>query len=302
MVALPQMETDQATGNGWQDMRHQLFGHKRERDAEDRLLAVLTQLETRLAAATGVFDGALRSPNKRAQALRALQEGVNDLVIWHQTQMESARAAGLFHGPVPEATLDALRGARVVSELFEGAQANGTRIECGDVISGVAQLRGIESDAYFFQALTGLLAMLRCVYERATLDEPTASTAEALRGTWDVLVDEISTLGGPGPMQTDAGVAFAVPIETEAQFEEAVAVSLPLAGEFEIAVAVSVPGTELPLALAESRVDEEQSDAEMEPLMSFNSGGETAPDEVLPETEGRVIFPSRFFRMELVAC
>ena len=248
MVALPQMETDQAAGNGWQDMRHQLFGHKRERDAEDRLLAVLTQLETRLATATGVFDGALRSPTRRALALRALQEGVNDLVTWHQVQIESARAAGLFHGPVPEATLDALRGARQVSELFEGAHANGSRIDCVDMISGIGQLRGAESDVYFYQALTGLLAMLRCVYERAASDEPTAPTAEALRGTWDVLVDEISTLGGPAPveMETDTAPEFEAPVMQVAS------VSAPLAVTFETEDAVSVPVMALETGVTES--------------------------------------------------
>ena len=47
---------------------------------------------------------------------------------------------------------------------------------------------------------------------------------------------------------------------------------------------------------------EEQDGAEAEPRVAFDFGIAMARDDYQPEHEGRMIFPTRFFRMELVAC
>jgi hypothetical protein len=147
----------------------------------------------------------------------------------------------------------------------------------------------VESDSYFYEALTGLLAMLRCVYERAALDEPTAPTAEALRGTWDVLVDEIGMLAGPAPVELEfiepASVArtMSAPMEVES-------LDLPFLP------VLPVDHEEQAEQLAQDEADEERVPFEFSVL--------PAAEVIEPDVDGagQVIFPARFFRMELVAC
>ncbi|MGI8424470.1 MAG: hypothetical protein ACR2NO_10235 [Chloroflexota bacterium] len=172
-------------------MRNQLFGQKRERDAEDGLLRVITQLQTALALATGLSEGPLRAPGARAQALGAMQDGLNGLIAWHREQVANARTLGAWAGPAPELARDVLAGVQALRPLFEGAEASGGALDCRDLAQSVAQLRGTESDSFFNDALDGLLAMLEAVYMRISVDAPTATTAATLRDLWNVMVDEL---------------------------------------------------------------------------------------------------------------
>ena len=189
MVAVPQTEY-----GSWQGIRTQLFGQQRERDAEDGLLRVITGLQTALALATGLNEGPLRGPTARAQALRAVQDGLNGLIAWHKEQLRGSQAVGGWNGPVPELARDVLGAVQTLRPLFEGAEAREGALDCRDVIQSVAQLRGTESDSFFNQALDGLVAMLEAVYVRIGIDPPTATTATSLRDLWDILLDELRAL------------------------------------------------------------------------------------------------------------
>ena len=189
MVAVPQSENA-----SWQGIRNQLFGQQRERDAEDGLLRVVTQLQTALALATGLTEGSLRSRTARTQALRAVQDGLNGLIAWHNEQLRGAQAVGAWSGPMPELARDVLGAVQTLRPLFEGAEALDGALDCRDLIQSVAQLRGPESDTYFNDALDGLVAMLEAVYVRIGIDAPTASTAVSLRDLWDILLDELRAL------------------------------------------------------------------------------------------------------------
>ena len=189
MVALTQTEN-----SGWQGIRNQLFGQQRERDAEDGLLRVITELQTALALATGLTEGPLRSPAVRAEALRTVQDGLNGLIAWHRDQLEAAQAVGGWSGPSPELARDVLAAVQSIRPLFEGAEAKQGALDCRDVAQSVAQLRGPESDTFFNEALDGLMAMLEAVYVRIGIDAPTATTAITLRDLWDVMIDELRAL------------------------------------------------------------------------------------------------------------
>ena len=189
MVALAHTET-----STWQGIRTQLFGQQRERDAEDGLLRVITQLQTALAQATGLTDGPLRAPASRAQALRTVQDGLNGLIAWHREQLSAAQAVGGWNGPSPDLARDVLAAVQGMRPLFEGAEAREGALDCRDVAQSVAQLRGPESDTFFNDALDGLVAMLEAVYVRIGIDAPTATTAITLRDLWDVMIDELRAL------------------------------------------------------------------------------------------------------------
>ena len=191
----------QAEQSGWQGIRNQLFGQQRERDAEDGLLRVITQLQTALALATGLTEGPLQSPTARTQALRAVQDGLNGLIAWHKEQLRAAQAIGGWNGPAPDLARDVLGAVQSLRPLFEGAETRSGTLECRDVIQSVAQLRGPESDAYFNEALDGLVAMLEAVYVRIGIDAPTASVALNLRDLWDILLDELRALRNEDPIE-----------------------------------------------------------------------------------------------------
>ena len=217
MVALVQeSHSGEAASGGWQGIRQQLFGQKRERDAEDGLLLVITQLQTKLALATGAAEGPLKSPTARAQALRVIQDGLNTLLGWHADQLAGARAVGAWSGPVPALADDVLEATKAARPLFEGAEVTGGTINAQDLAQSVAQLRGEESGAFFNDALDGFVSMLERVYIRASVDAPTAPTAGSMRETWDVLLDELRGLrwpeivveleeAGPGAVEASLG-------------------------------------------------------------------------------------------------
>src|SRR5687768_4697293 len=128
----------QAEQTGWQGIRNQLFGQQRERDAEDGLLRVITQLQTALALATGLTEGPLRPPAARAQALRAVQDGLNDLIAWHREQLHAAESTGGWNGVAPELARDVLGAVQTLRPLFEAAEARLGALDCRDLIQSVA--------------------------------------------------------------------------------------------------------------------------------------------------------------------
>jgi hypothetical protein len=189
--------------SGWQGIRNQLFGQQRERDAEDGLLRVITQLQTSLAQATGLNEGPLTNPAARTQALRAVQDGLNGLIDWHKEQLRGAQSIGGWSGPVPELARDVLAAVQTLRPLFEGAEHRSGALDCRDVIQSVAQLRGRESDSYFNEALDGLVAMLEAVYVRIGIDAPTAGVAVSLGDLWDILLDELRALRCEDPVNVE---------------------------------------------------------------------------------------------------
>ncbi|HET7771019.1 MAG TPA: hypothetical protein VFN74_19760, partial [Chloroflexota bacterium] len=184
-------------------IRNQLFGQQRERDAEDGLLRVITQLQTSLAQATGLNEGPLTNPVARTQALRAVQDGLNGLIEWHKEQLRGAQSIGGWSGPVPELARDVLAAVQTLRPLFEGAEHRSGALDCRDVIQSVAQLRGRESDSYFNEALDGLVAMLEAVYVRIGIDAPTAGVAVSLGDLWDILLDELRALRCEDPVNVE---------------------------------------------------------------------------------------------------
>ena len=212
----------QAEQTGWQGIRNQLFGQQRERDAEDGLLRVITQLQTALALATGLNEGPLTNAAVRTQALRAVQDGLNGLIEWHKEQLHGAQSIGGWSGPVPELARDVLAAVQTLRPLFEGAENRNGALDCRDVIQSVAQLRGPESDAYFNEALDGLMAMLEAVYVRIGIDAPTASVAVSLRDLWDILLDELRALRCEDPVVVESVVEVieAPNVVTEIELDE----------------------------------------------------------------------------------
>jgi hypothetical protein len=252
---------------GWQGIRNQLFGQQRERDAEDGLLRVITQLQTALALATGLNEGPLRNPAQRAQALRAVQDGLNGLIAWHKEQLKAAQSIGGWNGPAPDLGSDVLGAVQTLRPLFEAAEIRNRALDCRDVIQSVAQLRGPESDAFFNEALDGLVAMLEAVYVRIGIDAPTASVAVNLRDLWDILLDELRAL------RCEDAVVVEAEVEPAVEAPVLVAEPEPLPAVFETAVAVAeVPAAEVPAA------------------------------EVPVVVMAQVIELARFRRLELVAC
>jgi hypothetical protein len=271
MVALVHgPDTGESAVGGWQGIRQQLFGQKRERDAEDGLLTVITQLQTRLALATGAAEGPLRAPAVRAQALRAVQDGLNGLVCWHRDQIVAAQAVGWWTGPLPELARDVLAAVKTSSPLFEGAEVVDGAVEAQDVAHSVAQLRGAESDAFYNEALGGFVAMLEAVYVRMGIDAPTASTAASMRETWDVLVDELRALACPAEVAE-------VMVEPDVVEPVGLTAAVELAVDLVPTVAPVVAPVETPLVVL-------------------------APERPAAPRLALVIELARFRRFELVAC
>src|SRR5688500_12242592 len=219
-------------------MRNRLFGQQRERDAEDGLLRVITQLQTSLALATGLNEGPLTNPVARTQALRAVQDGLNGLIEWHTEQLRGAQSIGGWSGPVPELARDVLGAVQTLCPLFEGAENRNGTLDCRDVIQSVAQLRGPESDAYFNKALDGLVAMLEAVYVRIGIDAPTASVAISLRDLWDILLEELRALRCEDPVIVESAAeayeAYEAP-DAEAELEAEAPAPVVLAQVIELA-------------------------------------------------------------------
>jgi hypothetical protein len=302
MVALPHMDTaalgapaaraghpghagHAGHAGGWQGIRQQLFGQKREREAQDQLLTVLTQLQTRLAVAIGVVNGPLRSPGARGQALRAIQDGLNSIIAWHASQLQTSRAIGWWNGPTPDLASEALRAAQRGQPLFEHARTTSSAacgtVDCADVIQGVAQLQGSESDLYFHQALAGMLAMLHAAYARISIDPPTAAAADAIEGTWEVLMDELRSLAPAIDEVED-------PAEDILLFEAT--------GRFE--------------AIETCRIETPLPSGDPPPTPDAPPISRSAGARLLGQREAQgdvnaaniVVYPARFQRMELVAC
>ena len=292
MVALPHINTAADSG-GWQNIRDQLFGQKRERDAEDGLLTLITQAQTRLAVALGTHIGPLHTPGTRAQALRAVQDGLNAVLAWHRDQIASAQVVGWWTGPVPELSADIVAAVKEVHPLLEGAQAVGGKVDATDAIHSVAQLRGPESDAYFNDLLGAFLAMLEAIYTRIGIDAPTAATAFSLQGTWDLLIDELRALACP--VEAQAEVLIAQPWQAEvAEVSEA-------AEEMEVIVPLPLVAPHAGTPAARSAGEGSPSLPEYLPNPEFpplNAG----PALVAIELPINIIFPARFYRYELVAC
>ena len=269
MVAVSQTEY-----GSWQGIRTQLFGQQRERDAEDGLLRVVTGLQTALALATGLNEGPLRGPTARAQALRAVQDGLNGLIAWHSEQLRGAQAVGGWNGPAPELARDVLGAVQTLRPLFEGAEARDGALDCRDVIQSITQLRGPESDSFFNDALDGLVAMLEAVYVRIGIDPPTATTAVSLRDLWDILIDELRALRCEDVVEAPVELAFEAD-DVAPQLSELPTMEIPT---------MEIPTMEIPtMQVSMTVTDTVAADA---PVISLAT----------------VIDLARFRRLELVAC
>jgi hypothetical protein len=287
MVARPAYEhAPEANPGGWQSIRQQLFGHQRERDAEDQLLTLLTQSLTRLGAAVGAAAGPLRSPPVRASALRALEEGLNSLVTWHGAQVQAARAGG-WQGAAPDLAEALLGPAQASYPLFETVRAAAGRIDCADLVQGVSHLRGTESDAYFNEALDGLIFLLNGAYSRLLLDEPTAPTAAALESTWAVLLDEVRALACP-----PAPAAVEAEADAGAAWLEAPAPVTPVEPS--------------PADVADAAAAAPAAEATGSALAAGAGAGVQTPDVATPDAAAQtpagdvMVLPARFHRLELV--
>jgi hypothetical protein len=181
--------------HGGLDIRQQLFGRQWQREAQEGLIALLTTLHTRLAAAGGARSGAKRdAPRARAAVLQALAEGVNGLARWHREQMQAAPGGGAWNLQSADLTSLLLAGVQQHYPLFAAARASGGRLDCSEVVEGVGQLRGAEGDALYTQALSGLTFLLKECFARLATDAPTAPVARALEDAWAELVIEVEAL------------------------------------------------------------------------------------------------------------
>jgi hypothetical protein len=207
MVALQQEPV--APQGGWQSIRQVIFGQQRQRDAEDHLLAILTQIQTQLDHVKRGKAGPVDDPKARTSALRALEQSVNSVVGWHRDQLQSATIAGCWDEPLPDLVPSLLAEVQRIYPLFECAQIADGKLDCRDLVDSVGQLRGLESDAFFAEVLSGLAKFLRDAYARLIQDEPTGPVALTLQSTWDELIAEIETLRRASPLPS-AGEARAL--------------------------------------------------------------------------------------------
>ncbi|HXI16032.1 MAG TPA: hypothetical protein VNM48_06655 [Chloroflexota bacterium] len=306
MVALPHMNTAAESG-GWQNIRDQLFGQKRERDAEDGLLTLITQTQTRLAVALGAHIGPLHTPVTRALALRAVQDGLNAVLAWHRDQIASAQVVGWWTGPVPELSADIVAAVKEVHPLLECAQAAGGKVDATDTIHSVAQLRGPESDAYFNDLLGAFLAMLEAIYTRIGIDAPTAATAFSLQATWDLLIDELRALACPVAMQeeveavvVDVGVAVVAVVDAvdspmgHPERSEGSEPRVDMDGDSTVALHLS------PRFAWDDSTTQDEGATRDPSTVGAAEVLTLAPVEPAPPSN--IIFRARFYRYELVAC
>lgn len=253
MVALPpDQAANQATG--WQDMRLQLFGQQRQREAEARLIHVLGQIDASLAQATR-GKSTTSDLKARTRALGALVEGANRLIAWHHEELLASRAAGVWDGAPPDTPQDILAGVRGEFPLFETATVSGGAIDCSDVIESIGHLRGGDGDAFFNDALAGAAAMLHAAYERIAADEPTAGAGAALADTWEILLSVIDGLAVPVVAVPLAEEPVAEPSWSEAQVVAALdAVDTEAAAE-DVVVPEPIPSVVLSETLSIEPVD-----------------------------------------------
>ncbi len=240
MAAIPNVPASPAAPpddrGDWQSMRRQLFGERRRREAEDRLLAALTALHTQLAAATRAAgegqSAASLGPVARAAVLRSLNEGINGLLHWRAEQLQAAGIDGRRAGSTALATALALVQQR--SPLFEAAIFEGDRLDCGDVVQSIGALCGAESDGFFAEALAGLVALLEALVEELQRHPATAGAVAGLGAAFDELFGELQRLVPPEPAPTPedapAGLADDTAEDDIAGREEGLAASLARAG------------------------------------------------------------------------
>src|SRR6266542_4449946 len=295
MVTLVQEpHSGEAASGGWQGIRQQLFGQKRERDAEDGLLLVITHLQTKLALATGAIEGPLKSSTVRAQALRVVQDGLNALLAWHAEQLTAARAVGSWSAPLPKLADDVLGAIKAVHPLFEGAESDGGAIHAQDVAESVAQLRGEESGAFFNDALDGFVGMLEAVYIRASLDAPTASTTASMQETWDVLLDELRALRWPEKV---AELEAAGEAAEEAEAMQVMDVVVHRSERSKELASLMDRGPPAPTML---HLIPRSARDDVEAARDDDGGARDDVGTGRGDDGARVIFPARFRRLELV--
>lgn len=178
---------------GWQSMRHQLFGERRRRDAENQLIALVTQLDSQLAAASR--QGQHRTA--RAAVLNAVLAATNTLLAWQQEQVEASRLLGECNEALSNPAGSVLSAVANSFPLFENCVVRNGRLDCADVVDAVGQLRGEGSDAFFSEALDGVASLIDLTV-RALYDHPaTSAPALALEPTWRTVQDTLATLRPP---------------------------------------------------------------------------------------------------------
>lgn len=236
--------TEQDTDSGsWRTMHHHLFGGRRQREAEARLVSTLTQLHSRLAAAgsgganVGLTTSmthpdlesaasesaqkrdASHSAQSRDSTLKALVDGANSLLLWHHEQLQAARIIGDWDHPVPETARQILDVVRQRHPLFEMGQASDINLDLSDIVQSVGQARGADGEAYYEATLLGLTFILREAVKRLEIDAPTASTALAVQDTWGELIAEVEgLLAAPVPVFGKPAAELAAP--TPARLED----------------------------------------------------------------------------------
>lgn len=199
MAALLTQDAEQTLNwGGWQQMRQQLFGERRQREAEDRLITLVTELHMRLTSIRGsIQHGAPGTPQGRMTALEAVLDAANGILAWHREQLEAARIMGWWDQPLPEVAAGILVQVTETHPLFEAARTDGRSIECRDVLAGVAQVRGVESDAFFNDALDGVTSIFSLAVDRLGADAPTSASAQSLNEMWQEALNEVRSLAAP---------------------------------------------------------------------------------------------------------
>jgi|GEM_PF-6209770 len=298
---VPASFEEPASGRGdWQSMRRRLFGERRQRAAEDRLLAELTELHTRLAAATREGAAAL-GPAARAAVLRHLNEGINRLLRWRSEQLQAFGADEPHAGSAALAAALALVQQR--SPLFEAAAFAGDRLECDDVIQSIRALCGAESGRFFAEALAGLVALLQALVEELRRHPATSGVVAGSSEAFDALFGELHRLAPPPPAGTPAAMEDGA---GDAEGGEA--------GEIAFASRPE-PATRparAPVYLELLRFAEDEAPALPEPAASPRTPARAlgVPDRAYPalpepaaspRTLAARLFAARFIRMEVVA-
>jgi hypothetical protein len=312
---------------GWQDMRQQLFGQQRAREAESRLIRALGEIHARVSAATqGAHAPALASPKLRARTLEAIVEGANHLIVWHSDELLAGHTAGRSATPLPDTAQEALAAAQAVSALFDGAAVNGGVIDCADVIHSIASLAGPESDAFFNDALAGATATLTVAFEGIASDPMTALAAAPLGDTWDALMADVASLALPLPepsSEVGEEVEPPQPLPTRDLIGRP-APERPLAGAAERAAEAFErfeAAEELPVQPTLDIIPADVVPADVSPAFEVQPDLSAAPDqrrysvdksttafEVQPDlsaaqpTPVTPILAARFGRIQLVAC
>jgi hypothetical protein len=216
-------------------MRQQLFGDRRRRDAENRLIEILTEMETRLAQASTKSAKAARDGKHVSQArtavLDALANGLNGLLAWHGEQQSAAALEGRGNTPSVAVAEHARAAAAEVSPMFDTtcARTDGL-LDCADVVVAIGHLAGADGDAFYASVLCGFAAALGTVYAQLLADPPTAEAAGALESTWEELRAEMLALATQAvPSRAPAAAAHDTSHDTSPRVRAAAPVALPFA-------------------------------------------------------------------------